>query len=76
MKAITVIELQDLSTMGVSAAKTFPATPEGEREARETFNEWVESGLGEGIEPDFIDSAWHSGLYEIGEGGVAVVRST
>ena len=83
MNAVIVIDCKDKETVNIVACKAFPETPEGNEQAEALFREWVED-LGDerlAIEDkqtrtEIIKDAISDGLYELGDGYIALMHTT
>jgi len=77
MRAVIVIDCRDTETHAFSNVAAYPDTPEGNREAETTFALWVEQAAGDvPVLIDTIEAAKDEGVYEIGDGYIAILHTT
>ena len=82
LNAVIVIDCTDKETTFISSCKAFPETPEGNQQAEALFREWMteamggELGLSEMERNEALDNATNDGLYEYGEGYIALMHTT
>lgn len=86
MNAVIVIDCTDKETVNISACKAFPETKEGNEEAEVLFKNWVieascNDDFNEDVTPideqnEILDNALSNGLYEVGEGYIAIMHTT
>ena len=75
LNAVIVIDCRGKETYNFDSVKAFPDTPEGNEQAESLFREWVKSILAEASE-ESIRVALEDGLYEVGDGYIAILHTT
>jgi hypothetical protein len=72
---INVIDIADCSNFSVRQIVSYPATPEGRKEAEATFNEWVQAAAEIPVDEEEMQDLIMEGKYEVGDGCIALLSS-
>jgi hypothetical protein len=75
IKTINILELKNKEYFDVQSLSSFPNTSEGEKEAEELFLSIAKDAAGENWDETTVDDLLDSGGYNIGDGGVYLIRS-
>lgn len=75
---VNVIDCKKAEDFAVEGLKSFPDTPEGNKAAEALFVEWVKQSADPANLPseEDLEAALEDGIFEIGEGFIAITHST
>lgn len=76
LNAVLVIDCKKADDPQFDAIAAFSDDKEGNAEAEALFEEWVREAGGENFTDEDMDTALENGLYEIGEGYIAITHTT
>ncbi len=79
LDTVNVLEIANLSLCQINQLRSYPDTPEGNKEAEATFREWVRDANPGRIEPiteEEMEDALDNGIFEVGDGAIIITHST
>lgn len=77
VSCVIVLDCKEADPFNPVHVKAYRDTPRGRKLAEETFREWVEEATGDDkLSDSEIKSIVDSGLFEVGEGFIALVNTT
>ncbi len=78
LNTVNVIDCKKAEDFAVEGLKSYPDTPEGNKAAEATFREWVKEAADPSnpLSDEDLEAAVEDGMFEVGEGFIAITHST
>lgn len=76
LNTVNVLDFRDMETCNLVALKSYPETPEGNKEAEATFAEWVQAASAEPVTDEQLGDFLDQGHFEVGTGAILLTHST
>lgn len=75
IQTVNVIEFKEFDPLSIVAVKSFYETPNGNKEAEETFVDWVQGAAPERVNDEDMATHLDNGYYETVSGAIVITHS-